>query len=150
MQNFAWVALLRQIPEEQHNQYMIFTTSGTEIAVQSLLRIEQEVVVVKGRLSGSQDAGRVFFVPYERIDYFGTQQPMKDSDFNETFNSLVLPSAAQPDPAGQSESAGVLGQAGPARPDSGQRPAIRSEVLERYRNRPSSAAILPTPKPNGA
>ncbi len=34
------------------------------------------------------------------------------------------------------------------RPGSGSRPVIRSEVLERYRSRPSSAAILPTPRPN--
>src|SRR4051794_8876136 len=94
MQNHAWIALLRHIPAEQQSRYMLFTRAGTEIAVQSLLRIEQEFAVVKGRLSGSQDAGRVFFVPYESIDYFGTQHPVKDAEFNEVFDSLVLPAAA--------------------------------------------------------
>jgi hypothetical protein len=147
MQNSSWVALLRHIPAEQHNQYTLTTTSGIEITLQALLRIEQEFVVLKGRLAGSQDAGRIFFVPYEHIDYFGTLQPMKDSDFNEVFNSLVLPSPATT--AAQAELPAILPQAGQGRPDSGQRPTIRSEVLDRYRGRPSSAAILPTGKPNG-
>src|SRR5947209_20628161 len=93
MQNSAWVALLRHVPAEQHNRFMLVTTSGTEIAVQSLLRIEQEFVALKGRLAGSQDAGRVFFIPYANLDYFGTSQPIKDSEFNETFGSLIVPGA---------------------------------------------------------
>jgi hypothetical protein len=145
MQNSAWVALLRHLPPEQHNQFMLVTVGGTEIAVQSLLRIEQELVVVKGRLSGSQEAGRLFFIPYDHIDYFGSANPVKDTEFNETFGSLILPDAAaapaQPEP-------GVLASA-PAPPDSGSRPVIRSEVLDRYRSRPSSAAMLPNAKPNG-
>src|SRR5688500_11986339 len=96
MQNHAWVALLRHIPPDQHSQYMLVTTSGTDITVQSFLRIEQECVVLKGRLAGTQETGRIFFIPYDHIDYFGTQQPVKDTDFNEVFNSLVLPSAAPP------------------------------------------------------
>src|SRR5690348_192444 len=83
MQSCAWVALLRHIPVEQHHHYMLVTVSGTEIAIQGLLRIEQECVVLKGRLSGSQEAGRIFFVPYAQIDYFGTLQPVKDDVFQE-------------------------------------------------------------------
>lgn len=142
MQNHAWAALLRHIPPEQQSQYMLVTRGGTEIAVQSLLRLEDEFAVVKGRLAGSQDAGRVFFVPYENIDYFGTQQPVKDADFNEVFNSLVLPGATPFLPETPVPPA-------PPRPDSGPRAAIRSEILERYRARPSSASILPDPKGNG-
>lgn len=148
MQNSSWVALLRHIPAEQHNQYTLTTSAGIEISVQALLRIEQELVVIKGRLSGSQDAGRIFFIPYDHIDYFGTTQPVKDVDFNEVFSSLVFPGeTAIPAPV---EPSGILGQAAPARPDSGPRPAIRSEVLDRYRGRPSSSAIVPTTKPNGS
>src|SRR5262249_29685037 len=144
MQNSAWEALLRHVPPEQHNQFMLVTISGTEITIQSLLRIEQEFVALKGRLAGSQDAGRLFFIPYASIDYFGTGQSMKESEFNEVFGSLVLPEAA-PAPVEPS----VLASA-PARPEVPQRPAIRSEVLDRYRSRPaSSSALLPDPKSNG-
>lgn len=145
MQNSVWVALFRHIPAEQHNQFMLVTVSGTEIAVQSLLRIEQEFVILKGRLSGSQDAGRVFFVPYAQIDYFGTSQPVKDADFNETFGSLVLPGSVCPLPGSDQGVAFA-----PSRADGGSRPSIRSEVLDRYRARPSSSAVLPNPRTNGS
>jgi hypothetical protein len=149
MQSSAWFALLRHIPAEQHDQYMLVTVSGTEIAIQGLLLIEQEFVALKGRLSGSQEAGRVFFIPYAQIDYFGTQKPIKDTEFAEVFGSLVVPDGPYgpdggPDGADQEM---PLGPSSMARNGSGPRPVIRSEVLERYRSRPSSAAILPNTRP---
>src|SRR5262249_15010524 len=53
-----------------------------------------ESIALKGRLAGSQDAGRVFFVPYSHIDYFGYQNPLKESEFHEVFGSLELAGAA--------------------------------------------------------
>jgi hypothetical protein len=151
MQSCVWVALLRHIPAEQHDQYVLVTSGGNEIAVQGLLRIEMEFVVVKGRLAGSQDAGRVFFVPYSQIDYFGTFKPVKDSDFNDVFGSLVIPNGAMPEDEHEAHHAELP----PAPPNgsgrgSGPRPAIRSEVLERYRSRPASSTMLPNPKANGS
>src|SRR3954453_2418727 len=138
MQNSAWVALLRHIPAEQHNQFSLVTVSGTEITVQSLLRIEQEFVAMKGRLAGSQDAGRVFFIPYANIDYFGTSKPIKDSDFNDLFGSLTLPGATcplpppPPPPVAAAAPADPGGLASvPERSDSAIRPSIRSEILYR-------------------
>src|SRR5262245_33985417 len=93
MFNGAWEAILRQIPADQQDQYMLVTASGTEIALQSFLRIETELVVVKGRLSGSQEQNRVFFIPYKHIDYFGTAKPVKDTEFQGVFGSLTIPAA---------------------------------------------------------
>jgi hypothetical protein len=144
MHNSAWEALLRHIPAEQHNQFCLVTANGMEIAVQSFLRIERELVIVKGRLSGSQEQGRVFFIPYANIDSLGTSQPVKDTDFNETFGSLEFPSEPIPEPApAEAAPANGNGYAPSARP------TIRSEVLERFRNNrgnaPSSSANLPRP-----
>ncbi len=103
MQYAAWEALLRHIPAEQQNGYMVVTTAGVEIAVQNFLRIERELLVFKGRLSGSQDQGLLFFLPYSRIEYVGTMKAVKDSEFEETFGSLQFPGpakeAAAPPPA---------------------------------------------------
>lgn len=158
MQSSAWVALLRHIPSEQQHQFMLVTVSGTEIAVQSFLRIESDLVVIKGRLSGTQDSGRVFFIPYRQIDYFGYSHPVKDVDFNELFDSLTFPDAEYvpespptpviatapvpapaPAPAPPQPAAPASAQA-----DSTARP-IRSEVLERFRSRPTSSPALPNP-----
>jgi len=176
MRHAVWEALLRHIPEDQQNQYMLVTASGTEIALQRFLRIEADFFIVKGRLAGSQEQGRVFVLPYDHIDYFGTSQPLKDTEFQERFDGLVLPredqassstslaasSVASPSPSLSGHSIEIpppVGTSGsverkPGSSTSIERPRtnIRSEVLERFRNRgtvsgPSSSGNLP--RPNG-
>ena len=78
MQSSVWATLLRQIPTECHDQLMLTTFGGTEIAIQGILRIDHEFLAIKGRLAGSQDAGRVFFLPYCQIDYLGFQRALKE------------------------------------------------------------------------
>lgn len=138
MQDCAWETLLRHVPAEVQNQFMIVTASGTEIAVQNFLRIERELIVFKGRLSGSQEQGLLFFVPYGQIAYFGTAKPWKDTEYEETFASLKFPVA--PRPSGQ----GLPPLAEPALPETvemaaekppASAPVIRSQVLERFRSR---------------
>jgi hypothetical protein len=148
MQSAAWVKLFRHVPAEEQGKLMLVTISGTEIAIQCFLRIDPESIAVKGRLAGSQDAGRVFFIPYAHIDYLGYQQPLKESDFHDVFGSLQLPGAAAvveppaaataaepanaPEPAPETE---------PPAPDGTSAPgvrnplAIKSTVLEKFRAR---------------
>jgi hypothetical protein len=146
MQSAAWVKLFRHIPADEQGQLMLVTTSATEIAIQCFLRIDPECIALKGRLAGSQDAGRVFFIPYSQIDYVGYQQPLKESDFHERFGNLDLPDevavvepsrtaaepADSPEPAPATESAPPNGT-----PTSGARNplAIKSTVLEKFRAR---------------
>src|SRR4051794_40865125 len=91
MQGAVWTALLRQIPVEKHNQLSLVTTGGTEIALQGVLRYESTYLAIKGRLSGSQDGGRVFFIPYVNIDYLGFQREVKDTEFEEMFGNPPAP-----------------------------------------------------------
>ncbi len=78
MQNSAWIDLLRRIPPEQHNTLAIVTTIGIEINIQNLVRIEEHYVVIRGRLAGTTDTGRAFFVPYNQINYLGIVQEIKE------------------------------------------------------------------------
>ncbi len=162
MQSSAWAALLRHMPNEIHHNLMVVTRGGTEIAIQAMLRIDHEWVAIKGRLAGTQEAGRVFFVAYDQIDYFGFQQPTTDREFQELFGNLVMPepmavTPAAPRPAPEdtvfaaaraaayattepeAESEEEEPQEKPAQPvGSGSRtvnPAIKSAVLERFRAR---------------
>lgn len=161
MNDRAWEAVLRHIPAAQQDQFSLVTTSGTEISLQSLLRIEADFVVAKGRLAGSQDQGRVFFIPYANIDYFGTSQPIKDEEFHQMFDDLQLP-RLEPADVGQAVAPPVAPVApvaplppgivavAPSQHGSGLRPPIRSEVLERYRSArtpggPPSSGNLPRP-----
>jgi hypothetical protein len=131
MHNSAWMKLLGHIPSHEQAKFMLVTTSGTEIAIQGFLRIDPEVLALRGRLAGSTDGGRVFFVPYDHIDYFGTQQPTKESDFQELFGNLEALGQATPPTAPEPAAPEAPAPVNPSRSP----PAIKSTVLEKFRSR---------------
>lgn len=160
MQSSAWAVLLRSIPAEKVQSLSLVTTGGTEVALQGILRLEREFVAIKGRLAGSQDAGRVYFIPYTNIDYVGTQIEVKEAEFEAMFGHLDL-SAAAPAPEAPAvvRAPSAPAPAAPAAvndntPLPGTGPSvvpIRSAVLERFRSRNFSAAgIAARPSVNGA
>lgn len=136
MHDAAWVKLLRHIPASEQSNLLLVTTSGREIAIQCLLRIDPQCLALRGRLAGSQDAGRIFFVPYSHIDYFGFQQALKEAEFHELFGSLESLSADSPAAAPEpTEPAGPR----PAHLTPPRTPiAIKSAVLEKFRARSST------------
>jgi len=139
MHDAAWVKLLRHIPAHEHSNLMLVTTAGTEIAIQALLRIDPECLALRGRLAGSTDAGRVFFVPYAHIHYFGFQQPLEEAAFHELFANLEPLCAA--DPSAVLSPPGSAEPASPAftSPTPLRSPlAIKSAVLEKFRARSAS------------
>jgi hypothetical protein len=85
MQNSAWISLLQLMPPSRHDSLTIMTTIGLEISVQNVFRLEEEFLVVRGRLGGTTDAGRVFMIPYEEIHYLGFQKPMNEADIAAIF-----------------------------------------------------------------
>ena len=137
----TWIALFRHIPPEQQSQFSLLTANGMEISVQSFLRIEAEFLLVKGRLAASQDAGRVFFIPYANIDSFSFTNPVRETDVNDLFGTLTFdesePAAAPvsvSEPAPVAPTAQATANGKPVEPGSGPKPIIRSEVLERFRS----------------
>jgi hypothetical protein len=129
MLSVPWIALLKKLPPEQHNQLMVVTTAGLEMSVQNILVLEGECLIFKGRLSGSQDAGRLFYVPYDRIDYIAFSRMVGEDEFRSWYGD---PSAA----AAPAEAAAKNGN------DSGLRSPLpnRAALLERIRSRPSTAS----------
>jgi hypothetical protein len=145
----TWIALFRHIPPDQHPRFSLVTVNGTEISIQLILRLEADFVIIKGRLSGSQESGRVFFIPYASIDTFSFTNPVRETDVAELFDSLKFDEpvpipAPEPSPVAPTAHAAANGK--PVDPGSGSKPVIRSEVLERFRSqRPSSSLSLPRP-----
>jgi len=78
MQNSAWIDLFRRIPADLHNTLTVITTVGIEIAIQNLVRIEEHYVVIRGRLAGTTDTGRAFFIPFSQINYLGITKEIKE------------------------------------------------------------------------
>jgi hypothetical protein len=150
MLNASWATLLRQIPADQHDTLIVRTANGTEITVQTLLRIDYEFVIVRGRLAGTQDQGRLFILPYANIDYFGVNRLVKDEDFNALFAGVVIPEpGARPTEQGPAVSTAAVTHATlltkkaaltdaampPVKPSRVVAPPVKSSVLERFRTR---------------
>jgi hypothetical protein len=144
MQAIAWAVLFRSIPQSLIGSLIVRTVSGMEIAIQDVMRVDHEMVILRGRLAGSQDQGRLYFIPYASIDRLGSMNLVRDEAYQEMFGNLQLPrpapsagaaaEAAPPADAELLEAAAAedaaLGANGPA-----GRPPVRSEVLERFRAR---------------
>jgi hypothetical protein len=151
MQNDMWAWLLSRVPVEQYNQLMIVTGTGIEIAVQTLLRVESDFVAIKGRLAGSQDSGRVFFIPYSNIEYFGFQRDVRETEFDAMFGTgslgaavaaiappavvaapPIAPAVVPPPPEVEVPASTSVSQKTPL--------PVKSEVLERFRSRVPGAS----------
>lgn len=135
MHDATWVKLLRHIPQREQSNLMLVTTGGTEIAIQGLLRLDPECMALRGRLAGSTDSGRVFFVPYSNIDYFGFQQPIKEAEFHELFNNLETLATPPDAPSETPETTTSTPPASPHQTPTRSPVAIKSTVLEKFRAR---------------
>src|SRR4051794_34494751 len=80
MQNRDWIDLLRLIPEEQHNTLVLTTQTGIDLGIDTLLRTEPNYLVFRGRALGQTDDGRVFFLPYQQIDYLQINRQVKETE----------------------------------------------------------------------
>jgi hypothetical protein len=91
MLGIGWMSLIEQIPQEQHDALGLVTSSGTMINIQTVMRLEEQYIVVRGRLTGSTDAGRTFFVPYDQIDCVYFQRFLKEDEVQAWFGGPVRP-----------------------------------------------------------
>ncbi len=142
MQAELWKALLRRIPAEQTDNLMVKTAEGTEINVQALLLMDEQVMVLRGRIAGSNDAGRVFVVPYEHLDHMGFQKPLSDAELQSVFGitPAAPPVAFEPLPESPPPEPAVAVPA-PAPPPIAANPGLlakvptRSKIIQRLRLR---------------
>jgi hypothetical protein len=99
MQGPAWLSLLRRLPAALHDSLIIVTTNTAEIVVSSIVRAERDFLVVRGRMAGSQETGRLVFVPFDQINYVGLNKTVSEADV-QAF--LAQPVAGVPaEPAGE-------------------------------------------------
>jgi hypothetical protein len=135
MQTEVWKALLRRVPPEQNDNLMLMTAQGTEVNVQVVLQLGDDFLVVRGRIAGSNDGGRVFFLPYEHLDHVGFQKPVNDAVLQTAFDITPPPAvetpAASPTPEPE--------PAAPAPPEAAEpvllARASRSKIIQKLRQR---------------
>lgn len=101
MHGTDWINVIRRIPAALHDTVSFATVSGSEIMAQDILRLEGDFVVLRGRMAGSQDAGRVIVLPYAQIVNLAINKQLKDNEVQAIFGKDVTPTfapaAAAPD-----------------------------------------------------
>jgi hypothetical protein len=98
MQSGGWRSLLRGIPKKHHANLLVVTSGGTEINIQKLIRLKEDYLVFRGRIAGSTEEGKIYFLPFDHIDFLGFQQALTEDQVNSLFGSRQAASAA---PAGE-------------------------------------------------
>jgi hypothetical protein len=109
MEAAGWIAVVQIIPTEYHDGLTLMMQNGLEINLQSILRLEEEFLVCRGRTMGSTDAGLIFFIPYDQINCLGysklVKEPVVHSWFAEgpahPLQIGMAPPEMQPEPAAE-------------------------------------------------
>lgn len=141
MQGTLWLDLLRRVPSDLYSSLAIGLITGEEIVVQQLVRMDEDFVIIRGRMSGSTAEGRVMLVPYERMTLIALNKQMLETEVQ----AMFAPGAAAPTPAAAPaaptapEHRTPLPAAAPApaiAPAAGQpKPPSKSLLLARLRQR---------------
>jgi hypothetical protein len=129
--NEAWITLFRRIPESMHDGLAIGLRSGVEVAIQTILKLEPDFIILRGRLTGTQEGGKTLMMPYTEMTVLSIARPMKDTEIEAIFGKGDPPALIALPPVG----ADAPAAAAPAEP-----PAKVATVND------SAAAVNPPPR----
>lgn len=133
MQSTPWQNLLKKVPQSEMQRLMLRTLGATELMIQSIISMDGECLIFRGRLAGTQDNGRVFFVPYDQIDFLSTVNVIKEEDLAGWFGSSV--NGAEPaSNATPEETPAANGSTNGAQRLSERQSVLLSKVRARARN----------------
>jgi hypothetical protein len=142
----VWPQVIREIPEEYYDKLVVMVGTGAELVLQGIIRMDDEFLIVRGRMAGSSDDGRVLVIPYGQITYLGFNKWMAEEEVKGIFGrepeEADADGAAAAVPAGSE--AGANGAA-PGKPPPGK--ASKSLFLAKLRQRLAGNAAGGNPTP---
>jgi hypothetical protein len=96
MQDASWIALFRRIPVNLHDGIALTLSTGAEVVIQQIVKLDSDCVVVRGRLAGTQDNGRVVVLPFSTLASFNFTRHMSEAEVDAIFGSNAPTIAAVP------------------------------------------------------
>ncbi len=87
MQSVDWIKLLRLVPPELVDNVTLITVLGIEISVQTIIQMDEQYIVLRGRMSGTNDDGKSFIVPYDQLCFLGFTRPVPEAALLRMLNS---------------------------------------------------------------
>jgi hypothetical protein len=101
MQGPSWIALLERIPAKHQDTLVLTLVTGAEIMMQAILRLESDYAILRGRMAGSTDAGRVILLPYDQIVNVAFTKRMLQPEVEAIFGQLRESPAGGAAPTGE-------------------------------------------------
>lgn len=95
MRSNSWISLLRHVPEEYHAKLLLVCSSGHEIMLTSIFRMEEDYMIIRGRLAGSTDAGTFVFLPFDQLVYIGFREEIKEAEMEKIWGEAPPAAAVQ-------------------------------------------------------
>ena len=83
--------MFRRIPTDLHDAVSLGLTTGAEIVVQKIVKLDPDFMMIRGRLAGTQDAGRVVLIPYSQLTFVALLRDLKDSEIESVFGKNDVP-----------------------------------------------------------
>ncbi len=84
-----WIDFFKGIPDKEHELIMISLKNGAEVAFQRIMKYLDKLMIVRGRLGGTDDADRVFCIPYDHIDMVFFTRPQDDHVVQAIFGEII-------------------------------------------------------------
>ncbi len=94
MQGPSWITLFRRIPANLHDGLILTLGTGAEVVVQKLVKLDTDVVILRGRMAGTQDSGRVVILPYCHLIAINFARRLSEADVDTIFGKNTQPFAA--------------------------------------------------------
>jgi hypothetical protein len=143
--NQAWIAVFRRIPGNLHDGLTIGLRSGVEIAIQAILKLEPDFIIMRGRLTGTQEGGKILMMPYAEMTVLSITRAMKDEEVEAIFGKgdppalIDLPPAIvaiAPSEPGTPAEAVSDAAASSSRPEPPTKTAMLAKLRERLKEAP--------------
>lgn len=91
----VWLHVLQRIPADLHDTLAAVTTTGTELVIQQIFKLERDFMVVRARTAGTMDTGRTIIVAYAQIDFLAFNKKLDDGAVEAMF-AEPMPELAAP------------------------------------------------------
>lgn len=87
--NESWIAMFRRIPGNLHETLVLGLRTGAEIVMQRLLKLEPDFMIMRGRVAGTQDSGRIILIPYGELAFVSSTRLLKDTEVEVIFGKAT-------------------------------------------------------------
>lgn len=85
MQGDAWINLLRRIPANLHEGLVLTLSTGSEVVVQRFVKLDTDFAILRGRMAGTQDNGRLVVLPYSNVVSVNVTRRLLDAEIDAIF-----------------------------------------------------------------